>query len=209
MPNASKPLNLFFSKNNFIGSFTSLEQVPNHEFPECCFIGRSNVGKSSIINAITKSKKLAKTSKTPGRTQHINLFSINSKLNIVDLPGYGYAKISKMKREELAKLIEDYLVNRMNLEEVFVLIDCKVGIKDSDIDILDIISEANKKFSIILTKIDKCATNFVDRQNISLLSLLKNYKSKFNKIFSSSSSKNIGIIDIQKEIFNLSNENEI
>jgi len=204
MPNASKPLNLFFSKNNFIGSFTSLEQVPNHEFPECCFIGRSNVGKSSIINAITKSKKLAKTSKTPGRTQHINLFSINSKLNIVDLPGYGYAKISKMKREELAKLIEDYLVNRMNLEEVFVLIDCKVGIKDSDIDILDIISEANKKFSIILTKIDKCAIHFVDRQNISLLSLLKNYKSRFNKIFSSSSSKNIGIIDIQKEIFNLS-----
>ena len=204
MPNASKSLNLFFSKNNFIGSFTSLEQVPNHEFPECCFIGRSNVGKSSIINAITKSKKLAKTSKTPGRTQHINLFSINSKLNIVDLPGYGYAKISKMKREELAKLIEDYLVNRMNLEEVFVLIDCKVGIKDSDIDILDIISEANKKFSIILTKIDKCAIHFVDRQNISLLSLLKNYKSRFNKIFSSSSSKNIGIIDIQKEIFNLS-----
>jgi len=204
MPNASKPLNLFFSKNNFIGSFTSLEQVPNHEFPECCFIGRSNVGKSSIINAITKSKKLAKTSKTPGRTQHINLFSINSKLNIVDLPGYGYAKISKMKREELAKLIEDYLVNRKNLEEVFVLIDCKVGIKDSDIDILDIISEANKKFSIILTKIDKCAIHFVDRQNISLLSLLKNYKSRFNKIFSSSSSKNIGIIDIQKEIFNLS-----
>ena len=203
MPNASKSLNLFFSKNNFIGSFTSLEQVPNHEFPECCFIGRSNVGKSSIINAITKSKKLAKTSKTPGRTQHINLFSINSKLNIVDLPGYGYAKISKMKREELAKLIEDYLVNRMNLEEVFVLIDCKVGIKDSDIDILDIISEANKKFSIILTKIDKCAIHFVDRQNISLLSLLKNYKSRFNKIFSSSSSKNIGIIDIQKEIFNL------
>jgi len=87
---------------------------------------------------------------------------------------------------------------------VFVLIDCKVGIKDSDIDILDIISEANKKFSIILTKIDKCAIHFVDRQNISLLSLLKNYKSRFNKIFSSSSSKNIGIIDIQKEIFNLS-----
>ena len=85
-----------------------------------------------------------------------------------------------------------------------LLIDCKVGIKDSDIDILDMISESNKKFSIILTKVDKCAINFINEQSDSLLSLLKNYKSRFNKIFSTSSSKNIGIIDIQKEIFNLS-----
>jgi len=204
MSSSSRTLNLFFSKNRFIGSFTAIEQVPDLEFPEFCFIGRSNVGKSSIINAITKSKKLAKTSKTPGRTQHINLFSINNKINIVDLPGYGYAKVSKMKREELATLIESYLINRKNLEEVFILIDCKVGIKDSDIDIMDIISESNKRFSIILTKVDKCAINFIKQQSESLLSLLINYKSKFNKIFSSSSIKNIGIIDIQKEIFNLS-----
>ena len=119
------------------------------------------------------------------------------------MPGYGYAKISKIKREELATLVENYLINRENLKQVFVLIDCKVGIKGSDIDILDIINESNKQFSIILTKVDKCAANFIDKQKESLLSLLKNYKSHFNTIFSSSSSKNLGIVDIQKEIFNL------
>ena len=204
MSNSSRPLNIFFSKNNFIGSFTSFKDAPYTDVPECCFIGRSNVGKSSIINAITKSKKLAKTSKTPGRTQHINLFSINNKINLVDLPGYGYARISKTKREELSMLIENYILNRSNLKEIFVLLDCKVGIKNTDIDTLDTICESNRKFSIIFTKIDKCSVNFVNTQKESILSLLKNYKSHFNQIFSSSSSKNIGIIDIQKEIFNLS-----
>ena len=203
MTNASRSLNLFFSKNTFKGSFNSFTEVPNNHLPECCFIGRSNVGKSSIINAITKSKKLAKTSKTPGRTQNINLFLINDKINIIDLPGYGYAKISKIKRQELSYLIKNYLINRENLKQIFVLIDCKVGLKDSDIDILDIISESDKQFSIILTKVDKCATNFINKQKKSLLSLFKNYKSHFNTIFSSSSNKNIGIVDIQKKIFNL------
>ena len=204
MSSGSKSLNLFFSTNSFKGSFDSIDLVPNHDLPECCFIGRSNVGKSSIINAVTKSKKLAKTSKTPGRTQHINLFTISQKINIVDLPGYGYAKVSKVKREELSYLIEDYLAHRTNLKEVYVLIDCRIGIKDSDIDILDLITESNKKFSIILTKIDKCALTFVNKQSESLVSFLQNYKSKFNKIFSTSSSKNTGIIELQKEIFNLS-----
>ena len=203
MNDGKRSLNLFFSKNTFKGSFNSFTEVPNKHLPECCFIGRSNVGKSSIINAVTKSKKLAKTSKTPGRTQNINLFLINDKINIIDLPGYGYAKISKIKRQELSYLIKNYLINRDNLKQVFVLIDCKVGLKDSDIDILDIISESDKQFSIILTKVDKCATNFINKQKKSLLSLFKNYKSHFNNIFSSSSSKNIGIVDIQKEIFNL------
>tara|TARA_Y100000739_G_C20389720_1_gene365021 strand:+ start:51 stop:677 length:627 start_codon:yes stop_codon:yes gene_type:complete len=203
MTSPSRSLNLFFSKNNFIGSFNSFIEVPCEELPECCFIGRSNVGKSSIINAVTKSKKLAKISKTPGRTQNINLFLINNKVNIIDLPGYGYAKVSKIKREELYNLIESYLINRLNLKQIFVLIDCKVGIKDSDIDILDLISENNKHFSIILTKVDKCALNYIDTQKESLLSLLKNYKLHFCNIFSSSSAKNIGIVDIQKEIFNL------
>ena len=203
MSNASRSLNLFFSKNNFKGSFSSFTEVPNENLPECCFIGRSNVGKSSIINAVTKTKKLAKTSKTPGRTQNINSFLINNRINVIDLPGYGYAKVSKIKREELYNLIESYLINRENLKLIFVLIDCKVGIKDSDIDILDIISENNKQFSVILTKVDKCPTNFIIRQKESLITLLKNYKLHFKSILSSSASKNIGIVDIQKEIFSL------
>ena len=105
MNDGKRSLNLFFSKNNFIGSFNAVDLIPNNNMPECCFVGRSNVGKSSIINAITKSKKLAKTSKTPGRAQSINLFKINDIINIVDMPGYGYAKVSKIKREELSNLI--------------------------------------------------------------------------------------------------------
>ena len=209
MNDGKRSLNLFFSKNNFIGSFNTVGLIPSKNIAECCFVGRSNVGKSSIINAITKSKKLAKTSKTPGRTQSINLFKINDIINIADMPGYGYAKVSKIKREELNNLIEAYIVNRANLLQVFVLIDCKVGVKDIDIDIFDSIGNTNKKFSIILTKSDKCASNFVAEQQKSIISLMQNYNNNFIKIHSTSSKKNLGIIDIQKAIFNLSTHHEI
>ena len=109
MANTNKNLNNFFNKNKFLGSFNSSIDIPYSEIKkECCFIGRSNVGKSSLINAITKTKKLAKISKTPGRTQSINVFEINNKINIIDLPGYGFAKVSKVMRENLITLIEEY-----------------------------------------------------------------------------------------------------
>ena len=209
MTNGSRSLNLFFSKNNFIGSFNEVSTIPNDHLPECCFLGRSNVGKSSIINAVTKSKKLAKTSKTPGRTQSANLFEINNAINIVDLPGYGYAKVSKNIRDQLSDLIESYITNRENLAKVFVLIDCKVGIKSSDIDIFDLITSSNKNFSIVLTKTDKCSIKFIQSQMGSILTLMQNYKKNFMDIFASSSKKNNGILDIQKDIFNLSKHYEI
>ncbi|MDC0057312.1 ribosome biogenesis GTP-binding protein YihA/YsxC [Alphaproteobacteria bacterium] len=209
MNGGKRSLNLFFSKNNFIGSFNAIDIIPNNNMPECCFIGRSNVGKSSIINAVTRSKKLAKTSKTPGRTQSINLFKINNIINIVDMPGYGYAKVSKIKRKELSNLIEAYIVSRANLSQVFILIDCKVGIKNIDIDFFDSIGTTDKKFSIILTKSDKCASNFIVKQEKSIVSLMQNYKNNFLKIYSTSSVKNMGIIDIQKAIYNLSTHHEI
>ena len=209
MPDGNRSLNLFFSQNNFLGSFNDIHNIPNNNFPECCFIGRSNVGKSSIINAITKTKKLAKISKTPGRTQSVNLFEINKTINIVDLPGYGYAKVSKNIRDQLSDLIESYIADRENLAKVFVLIDCKVGIKGSDIDIFDLITSCNKNFSVILTKTDKYSISLIQIQMASILSLMKNYNTNFIKIFSSSSKKNNGILDIQKDIFNLSKRHEI
>ena len=209
MTNGSRTLNLFFSKNNFIGSFNEVSTIPNDHLPECCFLGRSNVGKSSIINAVTKSKKLAKTSKTPGRTQSANLFEINNKINIIDLPGYGYAKISMSIRVQLSSLIENYLIKRENLKKIYVLVDCKIGIKNLDIDILDTIANSNKFFSIILTKVDKCSIDFINKQKISLFSLMNNYPKNFSDIYISSNKKNIGITDIQKDIFNLSKHHEI
>ena len=205
MTNGGQSLNKFFTSNQFIGSFKDVNNIPSfNNLIECCFVGRSNVGKSSIINAITKNKKLAKTSKTPGRTQAINIFSIKKDINLIDLPGYGYASFSKVLREQLSYLIETYIRDRKNLNHVFLLVDAKVGIKNTDIDMLDLINFFQKNFSIIYTKIDKCSKTHIDRQNSSILSLMKNYHNNFTKTFFTSIKKNEGIIDVQKEIYRLS-----
>ena len=205
MASSNKNLNNFFLKNKFLGSYESTASIPELVVKkECCFIGRSNVGKSSLINAITKTKKLAKTSKTPGRTQSINIFEIDNKINLVDLPGYGFAKVSKIKRENLMLLIEDYIKKRNNLSHIYLLIDSKVGLKNSDIDMIDYINYCKKIFSIILTKIDKVSKNHINLQNKSIISLMKNYKKTFKNIYFSETKKNNGIIDIQKSIYRLS-----
>ena len=205
MANIKKNLNNFFSKNKFLGSFNSYKDIPYSEIKkEYCFIGRSNVGKSSLLNSVTKTKKLAKTSKTPGRTQSINIFEINNKINVADLPGYGFAKVSKVMREKLIILIEDYVQNREKLNHVFLLIDAKVGIKSSDIDMLDFLNDCSKEFSIILTKIDKISFNQANSQKNSIISLMKNYKKTFINIYLSETKKNNGINEIQKTIYKLS-----
>ena len=207
MANANRSINNFFASTIFAGSFQSIENIPEFDTQiECCFIGRSNVGKSSIINSVTKNNKLAKTSKTPGRTQSINYFNIKKKINVVDLPGYGYAKISKVLQNQLSELIQSFIKSRIALKHVFVLIDAKVGIKSSDIDMFDLINYAEKQFSIVLTKIDKCPKSFIEKQQNSLLSLMKNYPNYFSKFFFTSSKTNQGIIDVQKSIYRISQE---
>tara|TARA_Y100001949_G_C15976880_1_gene326509 strand:+ start:856 stop:1470 length:615 start_codon:yes stop_codon:yes gene_type:complete len=204
MAKSNKNLNIFFSSHKFLGSFNSYQDIPYSEIKkECCFIGRSNVGKSSLLNAITKTKKLAKTSKTPGRTQSINVFEVNKKINIIDLPGYGFAKVSKIMRENLIVLIENYIEYRKELDHVFLLIDSKVGIKNSDIDMLDFLNNCSRNFSVILTKIDKISFNQADFQKNSILSLMKNYNKTFKDIYLSETKKNNGINEIQKTIYGL------
>ncbi|MDA9748555.1 ribosome biogenesis GTP-binding protein YihA/YsxC [Pelagibacteraceae bacterium] len=205
MASSNKNLNIFFTKNKFLGSFESEDKIPLLKAQiECCFIGRSNVGKSSLINALTRTKKLAKTSKTPGRTQAINIFEINNKINLVDLPGYGFAKASKVTRENLMILIEKYIENRNTLNHVFLLIDSKIGIKNSDIDMLDLLSDFSREFSIILTKIDKISINYLEYQKKSIFSLMQNYKKSFVKIYQSETKKNNGITEIQRSIYGIS-----
>ena len=205
MASLNKNLNKFFNNNKFVGSFPSYKDIPYLEIKrECCFIGRSNVGKSSLINSITGTKKLAKTSKTPGRTQAINIFVISEKINMIDLPGYGYAKVSKVARENLMTLIEEYIENRDKLDHVFLLIDSKVGIKNSDIDMFDLLGSCSRKFSIILTKIDKVSKSYLDYQKKSILSLMKNYKDSFENIYQSETKKNNGITEIQRSIYGIS-----
>ena len=205
MASLNKNLNKFFNNNKFVGSFPSYKDIPYLEIKrECCFIGRSNVGKSSLINSITGTKKLAKTSKTPGRTQAINIFVISEKINMIDLPGYGFAKVSKVARENLMTLIEEYIENRDKLDHVFLLIDSKVGVKNSDIDMFDLLGSCSRKFSIVLTKIDKVSKSYLDYQKKSILSLMKNYKDSFENIYQSETKKNNGITEIQRSIYGIS-----
>jgi len=140
---------------DFICSNTQISKLPTPTKPEYAFIGRSNVGKSSLINMITGKKGLAKTSQTPGKTQLINHFLINENWYIVDLPGYGYARISKSKKEDWNKFIRNYLEKRENLQCVFILIDSRLEPQKIDLDFCASLGERGIPFVIAFTKADK------------------------------------------------------
>jgi len=140
---------------NFVVSKPHWKDCPNPVMPEYAFIGRSNVGKSSLINMLCNHKGLAKTSSTPGKTQLINHFLINDNWYLCDLPGYGYAKVSKKSREKWEKMIKDYIQNRENLMNTFVLVDSRIKPQQIDIDFMLWLGENGIPFSIIFTKADK------------------------------------------------------
>ncbi len=139
---------------NFVGSFVSVTQCPPPDKPEYAFIGRSNVGKSSIINMLTGRKALARVSNTPGKTQTLNHFLIDETWYIVDLPGYGYAKISKTQRKVWEQFIRNYLLRRENLQCVFHLIDSRIPPQKIDLEFADWMGEMHIPFVMVFTKID-------------------------------------------------------
>ncbi len=138
----------------FVGSFETVNSLPRTQFAEYAFIGRSNVGKSSLINAIVGAP-IARTSNTPGRTQSLNLFNVDDRVMIVDLPGYGYAKVSKADAMRWLNRLEDYLINRRQLTRLFILIDSRIGVKDSDLDLMDFCDANGVAYQIVYTKKDK------------------------------------------------------
>lgn len=139
----------------FIGAFPKTDDCPNTDLPEFAFIGRSNVGKSSLINLLTQRKDLAKVSKTPGKTQTINLFLIDDSWHMVDLPGYGYARVSKSTREVFSKMIKYYITHRNQLLTLFVLIDATITPQKIDLDFINWLGEMRVPFAIIFTKSDR------------------------------------------------------
>tara|TARA_Y100000766_G_C18910020_1_gene607919 strand:- start:1071 stop:1679 length:609 start_codon:yes stop_codon:yes gene_type:complete len=143
------------TSSKFIVSKTHWKECPSPNLPEYAFIGRSNVGKSSLINLLCGNKGLAKTSSTPGKTKLINHFLINENWFLCDLPGYGYAKVSKKSREEWGKMIKDYILNRENLMNTFVLLDSRIKPQQIDIDFMLFLGKKEIPFSIIFTKSDK------------------------------------------------------
>ena len=174
-------------KLKFLKEVFEFKYLPPENLPEFVFWGRSNVGKSSLINSLTKSK-LAKTSKPPGRTRSLVFFEIESKLRIIDFPGYGYSKISKINELKIDVLIEEYLRNRKLLKFLFLLIDSRHGLKDVDKEILTRLEEIiNSKIIIIFTKVDKIK-NQLNKNN--LLTINREITEKFNKTFFNTSIKN-------------------
>ncbi len=147
----------------FVKSSTDYRDCENKALPEYAFIGRSNVGKSSLINSMMGQKNLAKTSSTPGKTQLINQFIVNESWYLVDLPGYGYAKVSKKDRKKFSKLITDYLLNRENLINVFVLIDIRHDPLKNDLAFIQFLGENEIPFSIVFTKADKLRRRTVEQ----------------------------------------------
>ncbi len=144
----------FFSAE-FIKSVASMTQLPKDAFPHIAFVGRSNVGKSSLINCLLQRKKLAQTSATPGKTTLLNFFLINGKIYFVDFPGYGFARRSKEERERWGKLIEDYLLNETRLKAIMVLIDIRHGLSEDDRDFLAWLVLHNHVVQVVFTKADK------------------------------------------------------
>ena len=148
-----------FDTAEFVKGCVEWEQLPRDGSPEIAFVGRSNVGKSSLLNAILKRKKLAYTSKKPGKTQEFNYYRIDRRYYFVDLPGFGYAKVSKKQRERWARLIERYLNERMPLRAVVHLIDSRHPPMDADVDLMDFMRGADVPYLIALTKADKLSGN--------------------------------------------------
>jgi len=184
------------TKSKFITSSKLLSQCPPADKPEYAFIGRSNVGKSSLINALTNKSTLAKTSSTPGKTQLINHFLINDDWYMVDLPGFGYAKISKTLREDWGKMIYNYFEKRINLLNTFLLIDARIEPQKIDTDLMEWFATKQLPFCIVFTKTDKLTTKKL-AINIEAYKeqLLKDWE-ELPPIFITSAEKKIGLNDI-------------
>ena len=193
---------MFLKNVKFIKSSSKSSECPADSRHEFAFIGRSNVGKSSLINSLTQRKGLAKTSKTPGKTQLINHFLIDDIFYLVDLPGFGYSKLSKSESEKIKRISIDYITNRKNLTKLFLLIDIRHDPVKSDIDYINFLIEYNIQFDVIFTKVDKLKAEVVKKKFMNYKNFLieKTYNQKY---FLTSSSKKTGLDDLRNYLLSL------
>ncbi len=181
----------------FIGSYPSYEDLPADTGSEIAFCGRSNCGKSSVLNAITNNKKLAKTSKKPGRTQAINIFEVNKdkKHKIIDLPGYGYAKVSKSMREEWGISIDNYLNKRESLKSLVIIMDIRHPFKEDDVTLVNWCEKRGLPLVVLLNKSDKLSKNKISQECLHAQKKLKKLSIKNSVLATSATTKN-GVSDL-------------
>jgi len=176
----------------YLMSNTDYSKCPDDDFREIAFIGRSNVGKSSLINMLTNNKGLAKTSSSPGKTQKINHFVVNKQWYLVDLPGYGYAKVPKHLRVQFSQMISDYILKRENLICLFVLIDSRIPAQKIDIDYMYWLGSCSVPFSIVFTKADKIGVTILKENIDNYCKVLGETWEKLPEIFVTSSTDSRG-----------------
>jgi len=193
----------------FIISSTDYKKCPAPNLPEYAFIGRSNVGKSSLINMLTNHSKLAKVSGQPGKTQLINHFKVDNSWYLVDLPGYGFAKVSKAQREKWQQFIQDYIVHRENLYCLFVLIDSRHEPQKLDLEFMQWLGEKGIAFALVYTKTDKLTKNHLEKNSSGYKKVLLDYWEELPPIFITSAETKLGKDDLLSFIDDISKRNPI
>ncbi len=188
---------LFAGTCDFVLGVVNLDQLPDADLPEVAFAGRSNVGKSSLINALTNRKTLARTSNTPGRTREINFFNLAGRLMLADLPGYGYARVPKAQVEVWTRLVNSYLRGRPSLRRVCVLIDARHGVKESDIAVMKMLDAAAVSYQIVLTKSDKVKTADLAECLLRTQTILRAHVAAHPEVHVTSSEKGDGIAELR------------
>ncbi|EPX76851.1 ribosome biogenesis GTP-binding protein YihA/YsxC [Litoreibacter arenae] len=184
---------LFAGETDFLKGVVAMDGMPSADRLEVCFAGRSNVGKSSLINALTGRKALARTSNTPGRTQEINFFTLADSHYLVDLPGYGFAEAPVAIVQKWQRLLKAYLSGRQTLRRAFVLIDSRHGVKPVDEEILSLLNSSAVTFQVVLTKTDKLKKGELDKVIAQVSNALQKHPAAFPEIVLTSSEKGIGI----------------
>jgi GTP-binding protein len=194
---------LFAAECKFFYAAQRIDQLPDPQGPEIAFAGRSNVGKSSLVNALTGTRALARASSEPGRTKQLNFFDLGRRLVLVDMPGYGYAQAAKAVKEDWQGLMFDYLRGRVPLRRVVLLLDARIELKASDLAVMDLFDRAAVAFQLVLTKIDGLKPDRLARKTAEIQAAAKKHAAAYPEVFATSSRTGEGIEALRADLATL------